>query len=82
MAVRSGLAAGAALGYNPPSVAQFREARFVTVSEVAQLMRVSKMTVYRLIKQGDLPAFRVGRGYRMREEDVHRYLDARYTEAG
>jgi excisionase family DNA binding protein len=72
------------LGYNRASVAQrsFREARFVTVSEVAQLMRVSKMTVYRLIKQGDLPAFRVGRGYRMREEDVHRYLDSRYTEAG
>jgi excisionase family DNA binding protein len=54
----------------------------VTVLEVAQLMRVSKMTVYRLIQQGDLPAVRVGRGYRMREEDVHRYLDARYTEAG
>ena len=60
----------------------FSEARFVTVSEVAQLMRVSKMTVYRLIKQGDLPAVRVGRGYRMREEDIHRYLDERYTEAG
>lgn len=73
-----------AFGYNPRSVAQrsFREARFVTVSEVAQLMRVSKMTVYRLIKQGDLPAFRVGRAYRMREEDVRRYLDSRYTEAG
>ncbi len=54
----------------------------MTVSEVAQLMRVSKMTVYRLIHQGDLPAVRVGRGYRMREDDVHRYLDARYTEAG
>jgi excisionase family DNA binding protein len=60
----------------------FREARFVTVGEVAQLMRVSKMTVYRLIKQGDLPAVRIGRGYRMREEDVHRYLDSRYTQAG
>ena len=70
--------------YNRLSVAQepFREARFVTVSEVAQLMRVSKMTVYRLIKQGDVPAVRIGRGYRMREEDVHRYLDSRYTEAG
>ena len=72
------------VGYNRPSVAQepFSEARFVTVSEVAQLMRVSKMTVYRLIKQGDVPAVRIGRGYRMREEDVHRYLDSRYTEAG
>jgi excisionase family DNA binding protein len=54
----------------------------VTVNEVAQLMRVSKMTVYRLINQGDLPAVRIGRGYRIREEDVHRYLDSRYTEAG
>lgn len=54
----------------------------MTVQEVAQLMRVSKMTVYRLIKQGDLPAVRIGRGYRLREEDVHSYLDSRYTEAG
>lgn len=54
----------------------------MTVTEVAQLMRVSKMTVYRLIKQGDLPAVRIGRGYRIHEEDVHRYLDSRYTQAG
>jgi excisionase family DNA binding protein len=61
---------------------EFREARFATVNEVAMLMRVSNMTVYRLIKQGDLPAVRIGRGYRIREEDVHRYLESRYTEAG
>ena len=60
----------------------FREAQFSTVNEVAQLMRVSKMTVYRLINHGDLPAVRIGRGYRIREEDVHRYLESRYTEAG
>lgn len=54
----------------------------MTVNEVAQLMRVSKMTVYRLIKQGELPAVKIGRGYRLREEDVHRYLDSRYIEAG
>lgn len=72
------------LCYDARSVAQqsFREARFVTVNEVAQLMRVSKMTVYRLIAQGDLPAVRIGRTYRIREEDVHRYLESRYTEAG
>lgn len=60
----------------------FREARFQTVSEVAQVLRVSKMTVYRLIRQGDLPAVRIGRGFRIREDDVHRYLESRYTEAG
>jgi len=52
------------------------------VNEVAALLRVSRMTVYRLIRHGDLPALRVGRGYRIREEDVHRYLNQRFTAAG
>lgn len=40
------------------------------------------MTVYRLINAGTLPAVRVGRSYRLREEDIDRYLAERYTEAG
>ncbi len=40
------------------------------------------MTVYRLINSGELAAVRVGRSFRLREEDVDRYLSARYTEAG
>jgi excisionase family DNA binding protein len=48
--------------------------RFLTVSEVAQLMRVSTMTVYRLIKAGDLRAARVGRSYRLRVGEVDAYL--------
>lgn len=57
-------------------------ARFVTVSEVARQLRVSNMTVYRLVKQGQLPAVRVGRGYRIKEDDVRKYLDQRYMDAG
>ncbi len=64
-------------------LAQFEgRARFLTVAEVAQLMRVSTMTVYRLIKAGDLAAVRVGKSYRIKEDDVDKYLHARYTEAG
>ena len=48
--------------------------RLLTVVEVAATMRVSNMTVYRLIKGGDLPALRVGKNYRVRESDVDRYL--------
>jgi excisionase family DNA binding protein len=48
--------------------------RFLTVREVAELMRVSTMTVYRLIKQGDLAAARVGRSYRLRESEIEAYL--------
>jgi excisionase family DNA binding protein len=60
----------------------FTEARLLTANEVADLMRVSRMTVYRLIKSGEMPSLRVGKGYRFREEDVHDDLRGRYTEAG
>jgi excisionase family DNA binding protein len=56
--------------------------RFLTVAEVSRQLRVSNMTVYRIIKAGELPAIRVGRGYRMREEDVRKYLEQRYMNAG
>ncbi len=57
-------------------------AKFLTVAEVAEVLRVSNMTVYRLITSGELPAVRVGKSYRLREDDVDKYLGDRYTEAG
>ncbi|MEX2393678.1 MAG: helix-turn-helix domain-containing protein, partial [Actinomycetota bacterium] len=50
--------------------------RLLTVAEVAVVMRVSRMTVYRLIRRGDLQAIRVGRNYRVREADLSSYLDS------
>jgi len=46
----------------------------LTVAEVAEVLRVSNMTVYRLIKAGDLPALRVGKNYRIREADLSTFL--------
>ena len=40
------------------------------------------MTVYRIIKSGELPAVRVGRSVRVRDVDVDTYLGNRYTQAG
>jgi excisionase family DNA binding protein len=54
--------------------------RLLTVAEVAGIMRVSNMTVYRLIKSGDLAAIRVGKNYRIRESEVDRYLQDRQVE--
>ena len=59
-----------------------QRARFLTVAEVAGALRVSTMTVYRLIKSGDLRAVRVGKSYRLTEDDVDQYLAAGFTQAG
>ncbi|CAN5330451.1 hypothetical protein BH20ACT5_BH20ACT5_10710 [soil metagenome] len=53
---------------------------FLTVAEVAALMRVSKMTVYRLVHSGELSAVRVGRSFRVPEKAVHDYLRDSYTD--
>ncbi len=55
---------------------------FLTVAEVAEIMRVSKMTVYRLVHSGELPAVRVGRSFRVHEKAVNDYLDSSFYEAG
>ena len=58
------------------------DVNFLTVAEVAKIMRVSKMTVYRMVHAAELPAARVGRSFRVPEQAVHDYLRAAYIEAG
>ena len=46
----------------------------MTVRELADYLRLHKVTVYRLIRRGDMPAVRVGRSWRLRREDVEKRL--------
>ena len=64
----SGHAASAAPGIEP-------EGRLLTVSEVADFLRINKSTVYRMAKQGRLPATRVGRQWRFRKSVLDSLLD-------
>jgi len=51
-------------------MAGLSDVRFLTVAEVAEMMRVSNMTVYRMVHAGELPAVRFGRSYRIPESAV------------
>ncbi|TFV51754.1 helix-turn-helix domain-containing protein [Blastococcus sp. TF02A-35] len=57
-----------------------RAVSFLTVAEVAAIMRVSKMTVYRLVHGGELSAVRVGRSFRVPETAVREYLSEARTD--
>jgi excisionase family DNA binding protein len=71
----------AAMPIGRPSVPAPRQAvTFLTVAEVAAMMRVSKMTVYRLVHAGELSAVRVGRSFRVPERAVQDYLRDAYTD--
>lgn len=56
--------------------------RFLTVAEVAEVMRVSKMTVYRLLHSGEMPAVRVGRSFRVPQDALDHYLSTARLDLG
>lgn len=51
--------------------------RSLWAEQVAEVLGVSKMTVYRLAEKGTLPGFRVGRNWRFMSVDVEAYLRSR-----
>lgn len=55
-------------------------ADLLTVAEVADELRVSTMTVYRLIQRDELPALRIGRSYRIERDDLDAYLAGQTTD--
>ncbi len=61
---------------------ELSDVRFLTVAEVAEMMRVSNMTVYRLVHSGDLPAIRFGRSFRIPESAVEAAISLPRSEVG
>ncbi len=44
--------------------------QIMTVEEVAAYLKLSKITVYKLVKKGQLPGFRVGNSWRFRKDKI------------
>lgn len=53
--------------------------KFLTVAEVATVLRLSKMTVYRLVKDGTLESRRVGRSYRIPVQAARNFIEGETT---
>lgn len=71
---------GKALTSTERAANDLSDVRFLTVAEVAKLMRVSKMTVYRMIHAGELPAVKFGRSFRVPESAVHDAISGAASE--
>jgi excisionase family DNA binding protein len=55
---------------------------FLTVAEVAELLKLNQQTVRNWIDQGSLPAMKVGRRVRIRRADLERMLEQGYVKGG
>jgi excisionase family DNA binding protein len=47
---------------------------FYTVSQLAQLLQLTEMTIYRMVHRGELPCYSIGRVKRFRQSDIEAFL--------
>lgn len=47
----------------------------LTIVQIAEIMKLSKMTIYRYIKAGKLQAIKAGRDYRIKKVDFDKFLE-------
>lgn len=49
--------------------------QFYTIEEIAELLKVSYLTVFRWVKAGKLTAYKVGKQYRIDVQDLNNFLE-------
>lgn len=71
----------------PPETASARDQvvaefpnRMLTAQELAAYLRVNRSTIYRLLKKGKLPGFRIGSEWRFQMDEVNRWFQARDSD--
>ncbi len=51
-----------------------KEERLLTIDEVAEFLHVNPMTVYAWVKEGKIPAFKIGKVWRFRKTEIDEWL--------
>jgi excisionase family DNA binding protein len=59
-----------------------RDQDILTVKELSDLLRLHPTTVYKLVRQGKIPSFRVGNEWRFRKDAIMRWLSEKSAGAG
>ena len=50
------------------------ENEYLTPKEVMNLLYIGRNTFYKLVNSGELPAFRIGKQWRIRKDDLREYF--------
>ncbi|MCP4714527.1 MAG: helix-turn-helix domain-containing protein [Deltaproteobacteria bacterium] len=58
------------------------ESQILTVEEVAEFLKLSKITIYKLVKKGQIPGFRVGNSWRFRKDKILDIISKQTMGAG
>lgn len=51
-----------------------QEREIMTISQVADYLQISEVTTYKLVQEGRIPGFKIGRHWRVRRDDLRQYI--------
>ncbi|RWZ52166.1 DNA-binding protein [Halobacillus fulvus] len=51
-----------------------KEQEIMTISQVADYLQISEVTTYKLVQEGRIPGFKIGRHWRVRKEDLREHI--------
>ncbi len=55
--------------------ANTEEKEIMTISQVADFLQLSEMTTYKLVQEGKIPAFKIGRSWRVKKDDLDMLIE-------
>ena len=53
---------------------------YITIPQLAEMLGVSRVTVYKKVKSGEIPAIRVGHAYLISNDEIKKVLSKELTE--
>ncbi|ADC51670.1 DNA binding domain-containing protein [Alkalihalophilus pseudofirmus OF4] len=51
------------------------EKEIMTVTQVAEYLQLSEVSTYKLVQEGKIPAFKIGRHWRVKKEDLNEFIE-------
>lgn len=56
-------------------MAENKPGAILTVEEISQYLKIPKSTIYKLVREGKIPAQKIGRHWRFRKEAIDNWLE-------
>ncbi|GGM36033.1 DNA-binding protein [Paraliobacillus quinghaiensis] len=51
------------------------EREIMTITQVAEYLQLSEMTTYKLVQEGKIPGFKIGRHWRVKRDDLDEFIE-------
>jgi excisionase family DNA binding protein len=64
------------MSYNFPE----KRPRIMTIEELAKYLRLHKSTVYRMVRQGEIPSSKIGNQWRFRKDVIDAWISNKETD--